>query len=107
MKPISFTTGAIAAALGIAAFAAPAAAQTYSSPGVVYQRPAVSVPGQPGAVISTPMENPEGALVYHGYGNKTVRVTPSGMRSNVYGQPCQTVEKTDQKGLLRSYTYCR
>ena len=115
MKLTPLAAGAVAAMLGAAALAAPAAAQTYMgpgttyqtypAPGTVYQRP--SVPGQPGRVISGPMQNPDGAVVYHGYGNKPVRVTPSAMRSNIYGQPCQTVEKTDQKGLLRSYTYCR
>lgn len=129
MKFTHLAAGALATSIGIAALAGPAAAQTYIRnygsaydplPGPTYYQPGYVTSGERMIVRTDPRyvttsqryvvvepADPYGAEIVHGYGNQPLRVMPSLTRSGFNGQPCYTVEKTNNVGLLRSYTYCR
>lgn len=100
MKFTALAAGSLALAVGAFAAAAPASAQTYRQGYMAPQSQQMVVPP------AAQMPDRYGAVVVPGYGDEPVRVSPSTMRTNAMGQPCRTVEKKDQKGLYRSYTYC-
>lgn len=113
MNRTHFATGGLAA-LAIVAMAAPAAAQTHvtRTNGTGYDvvplyEPVGMMTPAARMVVVPQVPDRYGAVIVHGYGNEPVRISPSPVRAGTYGQPCRVVEKKDQKGLYRSYTYCR